>query len=402
LLGEREILARIQQLKEEVDRSRTLMEQAQQQLDYNKAAELQYGIIPNLEKDLKSIEQTLQTKKNTLLKQEVVEQDIAEIVATWTHVPVSKLMESEMQKLVNMEDRIHQRVIGQEDAVRAVADAVRRARAGLQDPNRPLGSFLFLGPTGVGKTELARALAEFLFDDEQAMVRIDMSEYMEKHTVSRLIGAPPGYVGYEEGGQLTEAVRRKPYSVILFDEVEKAHSDVTNVLLQLLDDGRLTDGQGRMINFKNTVVILTSNIASPSIQQLTQRKAPLEEVRFSINEELRHHFRPEFLNRLDEVIIFHPLGREHIGQIVEIQLGLLRQRLSERKLTLELSARAREQIVNEGYDPVYGARPLKRVIQQRLQNPLALKLLQGEFKEGQQLRVDVDATGTYSFSSQKD
>ncbi|MDP4158684.1 MAG: ATP-dependent chaperone ClpB [Bacillota bacterium] len=399
LQGEREILVRIQQLKEEVDRSRTLMEQAQQLLDYNKAAELQYGIIPKLEKELQNMEQKLQAKKDSLLKQEVVEQDIAEIVATWTHVPVSKLMESEMEKLVNMEERIHQRVIGQEDAVRAVADAVRRARAGLQDPNRPLGSFLFLGPTGVGKTELARALAEFLFDDEQAMVRIDMSEYMEKHTVARLIGAPPGYVGYEEGGQLTEAIRRKPYSVILFDEIEKAHNDVTNVLLQLLDDGRLTDGQGRMVNFKNTVIILTSNIASPSIQELARRSASQEEVRSKINEELRQHFRPEFLNRLDEVIVFHPLGLEHIGRIVEIQLGLLRKRLSERKLTLELTESAREQLAREGYDPVYGARPLKRVIQQRLQNPVALRMLQGEFKEGERILVDADATGEFTISS---
>ncbi len=398
LQGERETLVRIQQLKEEVDRSRILMEQAQQQLDYNKAAELQYGIIPNLEKELKSTEEKLQDKKNTLLKQEVIEQDIAEIVATWTHVPVSKLMESEMQKLIQMEDRIHQRVIGQEEAVRAVADAVRRARAGLQDPNRPLGSFLFLGPTGVGKTELSRALAEFLFDDEQAMVRIDMSEYMEKHSVSRLIGAPPGYVGYEEGGQLTEAVRRKPYSVLLFDEVEKAHSDVSNILLQLLDDGRLTDGQGRIVNFKNTVVILTSNIASPTIQELTQRNAGKEEVRSSINEELRHYFRPEFLNRLDEIIIFHPLGRQHIGQIVDIQLGQLRKRLSESKLTLTLSSKAKEQLTNEGYDPIYGARPLKRVIQQRLQNSLAFKLLKGEFEEGQEIFIDVDEVGNYSFS----
>ncbi|MDP4126628.1 MAG: ATP-dependent chaperone ClpB [Bacillota bacterium] len=399
LQGEREILVRIQQLKEEVDRSRTLMEQAQQLLDYNKAAELQYGIIPKLEKELQNMEQKLQAKKDSLLKQEVVEQDIAEIVATWTHVPVSKLMESEMEKLVNMEERIHQRVIGQEDAVRAVADAVRRARAGLQDPNRPLGSFLFLGPTGVGKTELARALAEFLFDDEQAMVRIDMSEYMEKHTVARLIGAPPGYVGYEEGGQLTEAIRRKPYSVILFDEIEKAHNDVTNVLLQLLDDGRLTDGQGRMVNFKNTVIILTSNIASPSIQELARRSASQEEVRSKINEELRQHFRPEFLNRLDEVIVFHPLGLEHIGRIVEIQLGLLRKRLSERKLTLELTESAREQLAREGYDPVYGARPLKRVIQQRLQNPVALRMLQGEFKVGERILVDADATGEFTISS---
>jgi len=402
LQGERDTLVWIQQLKEEVDRSRILMEQAQQKLDYNKAAELQYGIIPNLEKELKTTEEKLIDKKNTLLKQEVIEQDIAEIVATWTHVPVSKLMESEMQKLIQMEDRIHQRVIGQEEAVRAVADAVRRARAGLQDPNRPLGSFLFLGPTGVGKTELSRALAEFLFDDEQAMVRIDMSEYMEKHSVSRLIGAPPGYVGYEEGGQLTEAVRRKPYSVILFDEVEKAHSDVSNVLLQLLDDGRLTDGQGRIVNFKNTVVILTSNIASPIIQELTQRNSAKEEVRSTINQELRHYFRPEFLNRLDEIIVFHPLGREHIGQIVDIQLGQLRKRLSERKLTLTLSVKAKEQLTVEGYDPIYGARPLKRVIQQRLQNSLALKLLQGEFKEGQEIIVDVDELGNYLFSTRKE
>jgi ATP-dependent chaperone ClpB len=401
LQGEREILAKIQQLKEEVDRSRNLMEQAQQQLDYNKAAELQYGIIPKLEKELHTTEQRLQTKKETLLKQEVVEQDIAEIVATWTHVPVSKLLESEMEKLVNMEERIHQRVIGQEDAVQAVANAVRRARAGLQDPNRPLGSFLFLGPTGVGKTELARALAEFLFDDEQAMVRIDMSEYMEKHSVARLIGAPPGYVGYEEGGQLTEAIRRKPYSVILFDEIEKAHSDVTNVLLQLLDDGRLTDGQGRMVNFKNTVVILTSNIASPAIQELARRGASQKEVRTAIHEELSRHFRPEFLNRLDEVIVFHPLGIEHIGQIIEIQLGLLRKHLSERKLLLHLTAGAREQLSREGYDPVYGARPLKRVIQQRLQNPIALKLLQGEFREGDHILVDIDAAGEFSILAQK-
>lgn len=397
LQGEREILTKIQQLKEEVDRSRNLMEQAQQQLDYNKAAELQYGIIPNLEKNLKNEEEKLQSKQDSLLKQEVVEQDIAEIVATWTHVPVSKLMESEMEKLVQMEERIHQRVIGQDEAVRAVSDAVRRARAGLQDPNRPLGSFLFLGPTGVGKTELARALAEFLFDDDQALVRIDMSEYMEKHTVARLIGAPPGYVGYEEGGQLTEAVRRKPYSVILFDETEKAHSDVTNVLLQLLDDGRLTDGQGRIVNFKNTVVILTSNIASPIIQELSRRNAPQEEVRSAINEELRQHFRPEFLNRLDEVIVFHPLDRSHIGQIIEIQLGHLRKRLHERNISLEITDQVLQQLANEGYDPVYGARPLKRVIQQRLQNPLALKLLQAEIKDGQKIVVEIDAAGDYIF-----
>ena len=401
LKGEREVLARIQTLKEEIDRARVQMEQAQQQLDYNKAAEFQYGVLPNLEKELARTEEQLQNKKNSLLKQEVDEQDVAEVVAKWTNVPVTKLIESELDKLVHMEERIHGRVVGQEEAVRAVADAVRRARAGLQDPNRPLGSFLFLGPTGVGKTELARALAEFLFDDDQALVRIDMSEYMEKHTVARLLGAPPGYVGYEEGGQLTEAVRRRPYSVILFDEVEKAHTDVFNVLLQLLDDGRLTDGQGRMINFKNTVVILTSNIASPTIQELTPSGAGQEAVRSRVHEELRHYFRPEFLNRLDEIIVFHPLGQEHIGRIVDIQLTLLRRRLAERKLSLELTEAARVRLAQEGYDPIYGARPLKRVIQQRLQNPLALKLLQGEFREGEQIVVDIGSEGEYSFSNQE-
>ncbi len=398
LQAEREVLVRIQHLKEEIDQSRTLMERAQQQLDYNKAAELQYGVLPKLEKELEEAENSIRTKKNTLLKQEVDDQDIAEVVANWTHVPVAKMLESDMQKLVKMEERIHQRVIGQDEAVQAVSDAVRRARAGLQDPNRPLGSFLFLGPTGVGKTELARSLAEFLFDDEQAMVRIDMSEYMEKHTVSRLIGAPPGYVGYEQGGQLTEAVRRRPYTVILLDEVEKAHSDVFNVLLQLLDDGRLTDGQGRVVNFKNTVVILTSNIASPIIQEMTLNNIAHEKIRSLVTEELRQYFRPEFLNRLDEIIVFHPLSKEHIVQILEIQLNLLRQRLAARKLTLDLTEAAHAQLVKEGYDPVFGARPLKRVIQQRLQNPLALKLLQGEFKDGQHLLVDYAPDGEYIFN----
>ena len=394
---EREFLVRIQRLKEELDQSRTLMERAQQQLDYNKAAELQYGVLPKLEKELVEAENTLRLKKDTLLKQEVDEQDVAEVVANWTHVPVAKMLESDMNKLIKMEERIHQRVIGQHEAVQAVSDAVRRARAGLQDPNRPLGSFLFLGPTGVGKTELARSLAEFLFDDEQAMVRIDMSEYMEKHSVSRLIGAPPGYVGYEQGGQLTEAVRRRPYTVLLLDEVEKAHSDVFNVLLQLLDDGRLTDGQGRVVNFKNTVVILTSNIASPVIQELTLNGVAHEEIRSRVTAELRQYFRPEFLNRLDEIIVFHPLGEEHIGKILSIQLNLLRQRLAARKLTLDLTEAAQAQLVKEGYDPVYGARPLKRVIQQRLQNPLAMKLLQGEFKEGQHLLVEFSPEGQFVF-----
>jgi len=289
-----------------------------------------------------------------------------------------------------MEERLHQRVVGQDEAVTAVSNAIRRARAGLQDPNRPLGSFLFLGPTGVGKTELARALAEFLFDDEQAMIRIDMSEYMEKHSVARLIGAPPGYVGYDEGGQLTEAVRRKPYSVVLFDEIEKAHPDVFNVLLQVLDDGRLTDGQGRVVNFKNTVIIMTSNIASATIQELTRAGAGQSEIRAAVMEELRSVLRPEFLNRIDEVIVFSPLSREHIDQIVEIQINRLRKLLADRKLNLTLTDAARAQLAAEGYDPVYGARPLKRVIQQRIQNPLALQLLQGAFPEGSTIVVDVE------------
>jgi len=399
LHAERQVLTRVQQLKEEIDQARTQMEQALQRLDYNKAAELQYGVVPGLEKQLNEAEAWLREKKDTLLKQEVDEQDVAEVVAKWTRVPVSKLLESEMAKLVRMEERIHARVIGQDEAVRAVADAVRRARAGLQDPNRPLGSFLFLGPTGVGKTELARALAEFIFDDEQALIRIDMSEYMEKHAVARLIGAPPGYVGYEEGGQLTEAVRRRPYCVVLFDEVEKAHGDVFNVLLQLLDDGRLTDGQGRVINFKNTVVILTSNIASPAIQELTAQGAAAAHIRRQALEELRRHFRPEFLNRLDEVIVFHTLNSEHLKRIVEIQLGLLRRRLSERRIALELSNEAQEFLARAGYDPIYGARPLKRLIQQRLQNPLAMQLLRGDLKDGQRLRVDVGPDGEFKFTS---
>ncbi|WP_018307362.1 ATP-dependent chaperone ClpB [Desulfitobacterium hafniense] len=397
LQGEREVLTRINSLKEDIDQNRLKMEQAQQSFDYNKAAELQYGILPKLEKELNALEEQLRNRKNTLLKQEVGEEDIAEVVAKWTQVPVAKLLESEMEKLVHMEARIHQRVIGQEEAVKAVADAVRRSRAGLQDPNRPLGSFLFLGPTGVGKTELAKALAEFLFDDDQGIVRIDMSEYMEKHTVSRLIGAPPGYVGYEEGGQLTEAVRRKPYSVVLFDEVEKAHGDVFNVLLQLLDDGRLTDGQGRVVNFKNTVVILTSNIASPLIQELTASGAAQEVLRSRVTEELRLHFRPEFLNRLDEIIVFHPLGQEHIGSIVQIQINKLRDYLAPRKMTLELSEAALNKIIQQGYDPIYGARPLKRVIQQNLQNPLAMKILQGILHEGDHVLVKLASQGELLF-----
>ncbi|GIV99845.1 ATP-dependent chaperone ClpB [Roseiflexus sp.] len=397
LQREREQLTRVQQLKEQIDQTRVEIERAQRVYDYNKAAELQYGRLNTLERQLAEIEEQIRASGGGMLRQEVTEQDIAEIVSKWTGVPVSKLLEGEIEKLVHMEERLHQRVVGQDEAVSAVANAVRRARAGLQDPNRPLGSFLFLGPTGVGKTELARALAEFLFDDEQAMVRIDMSEYMEKHTVARLIGAPPGYVGYEEGGQLTEAVRRKPYSVVLFDEVEKAHPDVFNILLQILDDGRLTDGHGRVVNFKNTVIIMTSNIASPTIQELAQRGASQDIIRASVMEELRAQLRPEFLNRIDEIIVFKPLSREQIGQIVEIQLNRLRRLLADRKISLELSPAAREKLVAEGYDPVFGARPLKRVIQQRIQNPLALHLLQGEFRDGDTILIDVAPDGSLAF-----
>jgi ATP-dependent Clp protease ATP-binding subunit ClpB len=316
----------------------------------------------------------------------VDEEDIAEIVSRWTGIPVSRLVEGEIQKLIKMEDRLHQRMVNQEDAVRAVSNAIRRARAGLQDPNRPLGSFIFLGPTGVGKTELARALAEFMFDDERAMVRIDMSEYMEKHTVSRLVGAPPGYVGYEEGGQLTEAVRRRPYAVVLLDEIEKAHADVFNILLQVLDDGRLTDGHGKTVDFRNTVVIMTSNIGSQWISELQPGQD--EEIRDRVMGELKNHFRPEFLNRVDEVIIFHQLTREHIGKIVDLQFNLLKKRLAERRIEVSLTPAARDLLADEGYDPAFGARPLKRAIQRLVLDPLAMRVLGGEFKDGDRLSVN--------------
>ncbi|HMO57737.1 MAG TPA: ATP-dependent chaperone ClpB [Roseiflexaceae bacterium] len=397
LQHEREALQRVQHLREQVDQTRIQIEQAQREYDYNKAAELQYGVLTRLEKQIAEAEAQLLVGGDRLLKQEVGEGDIAAVVSKWTNVPVSKLLEGEVEKLIRMEDRLHLRVVGQHEAVAAVANAVRRARSGLQDPNRPLGSFLFLGPTGVGKTELARALAEFLFDDEQAMIRLDMSEYMEKHTVARLIGAPPGYVGYDEGGQLTEAVRRKPYSVLLFDEIEKAHADVFNVLLQVLDDGRLTDGQGHIVNFKNTVVIMTSNVGSPTIQEMTRHGATNEAIRDEVLSELRDMFRPEFLNRIDETIVFEPLSRDQIGRIVIIQLERLRRLLADRKIGLELTPEAITRLAEEGYDPTYGARPLKRVIQQRIQNPLALQLLQGEFRAGDTVLVDADTTG-FSFS----
>jgi ATP-dependent Clp protease ATP-binding subunit ClpB len=380
-------------LKEELESVRLSIEQAQRGGDYTKASELQYGKVPELERRIKEAEGRLaDTQKggHRMLKEEVDEEDIADVVSKWTHIPVSRLMEGEVQKLIHMEERLHQRVIGQDEAITAVSNAIRRARAGLQDPNRPLGSFLFLGPTGVGKTELGRALAEFLFDDEQAMVRIDMSEYQEKHTVSRMIGAPPGYVGYEEAGQLTEAVRRRPYAVVLFDEVEKAHPEVLNVLLQLLDDGRLTDGKGRTIDFKNTVVIMTSNLGSQFIAENAGRDATdLDEgTKRQVMDELRAHFRPEFLNRIDEIIFFHALGRDHMKRIIDIQLGGLIKRLSDRKIHVRLTDAAKEQVVREGYDPMYGARPLKRTIQRRVLDPLALQVLEGRFVEGDTIVVD--------------
>ncbi len=375
-------------LKEQLDQLRTELERAQRRGELAKASEIQYGRIPDLEKKLAAMEES--AKKNAgasrrrLLRQEVTEEDIAQVVSSWTGIPVSRLQESERAKLLRLEEHLHQRVVGQDAAIKAVANAVRRARAGLQDPNRPIGSFIFLGPTGVGKTELSRALAEFLFDDENAMIRIDMSEYMEKHTVARLIGAPPGYVGYEEGGQLSEAVRRKPYSVVLFDEIEKAHHDVFNVLLQVLDDGRITDGQGRTVDFKNTVIIMTSNIGS---QFITEEESSEGRGRL-VMDALRAHFRPEFLNRVDEIIIFDRLTDEDLKKIVEIQLSRLTKRLAQQNITLKLSDSAKTLIAREGYDPVYGARPLKRAIQRYLLDPLSINILEGKFGEGQTIRAE--------------
>ena len=380
-------------LKEELEHVRIEIERAQRSGDYAKASELQYGRLPDVEKKIRDKEAGLAElqKSKRMLKEEVDEEDIAEVVAKWTKIPVSRLVEGEIQKLIHMEERLHQRVVGQDEAIRAVSNAIRRARAGLQDPNRPLGSFIFLGPTGVGKTELARALAEFLFDDEHAMIRIDMSEYQEKHTVSRMIGAPPGYVGYEESGQLTEAVRRRPYSVVLFDEVEKAHPEVLNVLLQLLDDGRLTDGKGRTVDFKNVVVIMTSNVGSQFIAD--NQGEVTEGVRRQVTDVLREHFRPEFLNRLDEIIFFHALGLEHMTHIIDIQIRGLLKRLEDRKIHVDLNDAAKQFLVTEGYDPMYGARPLKRTIQRRVLDALAVRVLQGEFKEGDRITVDVGENG---------
>jgi ATP-dependent Clp protease ATP-binding subunit ClpB len=394
---EKEAIQAIRQAKTRIEETKQAIEQAERRADLEQAAKLRYGELPKLEDELQAQEKHLQEQQHgqPMLKEEVDQEDVAEVVSKWTGIPVSRLMEGEKAKLLRMEENLRLRVVGQDEAISAVANAVRRARAGLQDTNRPIGSFLFLGPTGVGKTELGRALAEFLFDDENNMVRLDMSEYQERHTVARMIGAPPGYVGYEEGGQLTEAVRRRPYAVVLFDEIEKAHPEVFNALLQLLDDGRLTDGHGRTVSFRNTVVIMTSNVGSQWIKELGGRDE--EEMRRRVLEALSQQFRPEFLNRIDDVIIFHSLGMEQLVQIVDIQLRSLQTLLNDRKVELELTEAARRHLAEEGYDPVYGARPLKRVIQRRIQDPLALKLLQGEFKDGDKITADV-RDGEYVFA----
>jgi ATP-dependent Clp protease ATP-binding subunit ClpB len=395
--GEKQAIGRLREKKAQLEEARAAAERATREGDLQKAAEIRYGKTPELEREIEAEKKRLdqlQTKVK-YLKEEVDAEDVAEIVSKWTGIPVSKMLESERARLTKLEQELGKRVIGQNEALAAVANAVRRSRAGLQDPNRPIGSFIFLGPTGVGKTETARALAEFLFDDERAMVRLDMSEYMEKHAVARMIGAPPGYVGYEEGGQLTEAVRRRPYSVVLFDEIEKAHQDVFNVLLQILDDGRLTDSQGRTVSFRNTVIIMTSNLGSQWLLELGERE--WDQAKQRVLAALRETFKPEFLNRVDDVIVFRPLGREDLAQIVDLQLAQLRRLLEERRVSLELSAEARDLLLAEGYDPVYGARPLKRVIQRRLQNPLALALLEGRFGEGDRVRATRSPEGEVAF-----
>jgi ATP-dependent Clp protease ATP-binding subunit ClpB len=401
--SEKDAVQKLRLLREQVEQTKGEIEQAERQYDLNRAAELKYGKLAALERQLQQASDEFSGKpaQSRLIKEEVDEEDIAAVVSRWTGIPVTKLLEGEMQKLLSLEEELHRRVVGQDEAVTAVAEAVIRARSGLKDPNRPIGSFIFLGPTGVGKTELARALAEFLFDDEHAMIRIDMSEYQEKHTVARLIGAPPGYVGFEEGGQLTEAVRRRPYSVILFDEIEKAHHDVFNVMLQILDDGRLTDGQGRTVDFKNTIVIMTSNIGSQRILEYRGAfaGAGYERMKDAVLEEMRNHFRPEFLNRVDEIIVFHALSEEHLKQIVEIQLSHLRARLADRHINLQLTEAARSNLVHTGYDPHYGARPLKRAIQKKIETPLGRLLLKGAVRDGQTVVADAETeSGDLTFT----
>lgn len=399
--AEKALVKGSQQLKDELDKARIAYEKAQREGDYETMSKLQYETIPQLEKRIKDSdlaeqkEQAGQAPSVKLLRNKVTENEIAEVVAAATGIPVAKMMQGEREKMLHMEEKLHERVVGQDEAVQAVANAVRRSRAGLSDPNRPSGSFLFLGPTGVGKTELTKALASFLFDDENAMIRIDMSEFMEKHSVSRLVGAPPGYVGYEEGGVLTEAVRRRPYSVVLFDEVEKAHPDVFNILLQVLDDGRLTDSQGRVVDFKNTVIIMTSNLGSHKIQEMAGDS--YEEIKAAVMNSVNQHFRPEFVNRIDEIVVFHPLGQEQMAGIADIQLSRLRKRLQERDMNIVLSDEAMTKLIAVGYDPVYGARPLKRAIQQEIENPLSVKLLSGEFVAGDTIKVDVDEQGNFTF-----
>jgi ATP-dependent Clp protease ATP-binding subunit ClpB len=393
--GERAEIAKVRDVKDQLEKATSEMQRAEREGNLEKASQLKYGVIPTLRQQFEAASRPASPGQGRLLKEEVDEEDVAQIVSRWTGIPVSRLVEGEVRKLLAMEERLSARVVGQDDAVRLVSDAVRRAKSGLKDPRRPIGSFLFLGPTGVGKTELARALAQFLFDDEAAMVRLDMSEYMEKHSVARMIGAPPGYVGYEEGGALTEAVRRKPYTVILFDEIEKAHPDVFHVLLQVLEDGRLTDGQGRTVDFRNAAVILTSNVGSQWIQEMTGKGE--EAVRARVMEELRHVFRPEFLNRLDEIILFHSLGRKDLSRIVDIMIRELNDRLSDRKIVVSLTPAARERIAEIGYDPAFGARPLRRALQKHLQDPLALKILTGEFRDGDPVTVDAGSSSGFTF-----
>lgn len=402
---EKRLIQDIRAKKQQIEDARIDADRVEREGDLGRVAEIRYGLVPNLEREIAEGQRQLESlqKEKQMLKEEVGAEDIAEVVAKWTGIPVSKMLESERSKLIHMEDRLHERVIGQEEAVRAVSNAIRRSRAGLQDRNRPIGSFIFLGSTGVGKTELARALAEFLFDDEHAMVRIDMSEYMEKHSVSRLVGAPPGYVGYEEGGQLTEAVRRRPYSVLLLDEIEKAHPDVFNILLQVLDDGRLTDSQGRVVDFKNTIIIMTSNIGSQliveQIQHLTEenREDVLGRLKTQLLKELQKHVRPEFLNRIDEVVMFHPLLQQDIRKIVDIQLKRVEELVEKNNMTIRVTEDAREWLSKSGFDPTYGARPLKRVIQRAVVDPLASKLLIGEFVAGDIIEVDHTESGQYVF-----
>jgi ATP-dependent Clp protease ATP-binding subunit ClpB len=394
--AEKAAIQKVQALREEIEKLRYDISVAERNYDLNRAAELKHGTLPQLEERLKAEEEMLTSKQGTgrLLREEVTDDEIAEIVSRWTHIPVTRLVEGEREKLLKLEDHLHERVVGQDEAVKAVAEAVIRSRAGIKDPNRPVGSFIFLGPTGVGKTELARALAENLFDDENNMVRIDMSEYMEKHTVARLIGAPPGYVGYEEGGQLTEAVRRKPFSVILFDEIEKAHHDVFSVFLQIMDDGRLTDSHGRTVDFKNCIIIMTSNVGSQYILDYTGTdEESYERMSKRVLEALRQHFRPEFLNRVDETLVFHALSQEELAQIVDIQVAWLQRRLEDRRIELEFSDEAKKLLAERGYDPVYGARPLKRVIQKMVETPLAKKIMAGEVEDGSRLRLRTDEQG---------